>query len=106
MTPTLFPPVLKQAVRDRRLSVTERAALLLLWQSLSAAEYRPLKAESLAADLGVKRQSAARALSHLVAYGYLLMHVTGPRDPRQYLLVNHNPLPPAPPARRFCSTAG
>ena len=94
LTPTLYPPVVAQAVRDRRLSVTERAALLLLWQELSAGEYRPMKAEALAFQLGVKRQSAARALSHLVAAGYLLEHRTGPRDVRQFLLVNQNPTAP------------
>lgn len=100
MMPTLYPPVVAQAVRNRRLSVTERLALLLLWQELSPSEFRPMKAEALAHMLGVKRQSAARALSHLVAAGYLLEHRTGPRDVRQFLLVNHNP--PAPrsmPAR-------
>jgi hypothetical protein len=96
---TVFPVVVLQGVRDRRLSPVDRNALLVLWQLLSPTEYRPLKAEALGAELGIKRQSAARALSNLVRFGYLLQHQRGVRAVREFLLVNHNPLPLAAPPR-------
>ncbi len=95
MTPTLYPPVVSQGARDRRLSLLDRASLLVLWQELSPAVYQPMKAEALGLLMGVRRQSAARVLRRLIETGYLLEHRRGPRDPREFLLVNHNPLPPA-----------
>lgn len=90
-SPTLWAPALGQGVRDRRLSHQDRAALLVLWHELSPLEYRPLKSETLALLLGVKRQSAGRSLHRLMACGYLLMHQPDPRAPRCFLLVNHVP---------------
>lgn len=89
--PTLWAPALAQGARDRRLSHQDRAALIVLWQELSPLEYRPLKSETLALFLGVKRQSAGRTLHRLVTLGYLLMHQPDPRAPRRFLLVNHVP---------------
>lgn len=42
----------------------------MLWHELSPAEYRPMKSEALASLLGIRRESAARALRHQLArYG-------------------------------------
>lgn len=89
--PTLFPPALAQSRADRRLQHMDRFALLSLWQDLSPAEYRPMKAESLALTLGIKRQNAARILRRLVACGYVVSYQPTPRDQRLYLLVGYVP---------------
>ncbi|MCU0634042.1 MAG: hypothetical protein MUE41_04130 [Gemmatimonadaceae bacterium] len=73
---------------DRTLTVSERLAIVVLWQCLSPLEYRPMKPEALAFMLTIKRQSASRILRRLVELGYLLMIHPDPRAPRQYLLVN------------------
>lgn len=93
--PTFWAPALAQSTDDRRLSKQDRAALLKLWQILSPREYRPLKSETLALLLGVKRFSAGRTLKRLVATGYLLMHHPDPRDARLFLLVNVVHIPKA-----------
>lgn len=85
---TLWAPAIAQAARDRRLTMAERTAVLVLWQELSPAEYRPMKSEALAALLAIQRESAARILRRLIALGYLLMEQPDPRAPRLFLLVN------------------
>lgn len=96
---TLYPPVVKQAVRDRRLAPLDKLAAMALWQELSPLRFLPMKAETLGAIVGAKRQSAARSLSALVRAGYLLERRAGPRAVREFMLVNHNPLPQSPPPR-------
>lgn len=95
IAPTLGLPVVAQAARDRRLSLHERLAVLVLWQELSTAEYRPMKGEALAHLLGIRRQSAIRILNRLVDFGYL--HATRPQTagPRFFLLVNVVTMPAA-----------
>mgnify|MGYP000069435950 CR=1 FL=1 len=93
-SPTWWAPALSQAARDRRLSGDTKAAIVLLWQDgeLSTVEWRPYKAERLALQIGVERESAARILRRLVEFGYLLVVQPDPRAPRQFLLVNHVPV--------------
>lgn len=88
ITPTLWAPALAQSTADRRLSERDKNALLKLWQMLSPREYLPMKSETLAHVLGIKRQSAGRTLNRLVDTGYLLMYQPDPRGPRLFLLVN------------------
>lgn len=90
--PTIYPPAMRQAMADRRLTLLDRHALLVLWHELSPAEYRPMKSEALASLLGVRRESAARALRRLLSTGYLTVTQPDPRAPRLFLLVNVVPI--------------
>lgn len=88
---TLFPPALRQGWQDRRLTTHERYALGVLWQHLSAQDWRPMKSEAFARLIDVRRENAARILRRLVETGYLVMTQPHPREPRLFLLVNHVP---------------
>lgn len=90
----LAPPALWLGMRDRRLSKQDKFALIVCWQVLRADEYRPLKAETLAHLIHVKRQSAARTLVRLVDAGYLTCFRETPRSQRLFLVVNVPPQQP------------
>lgn len=85
----MMPYGIRQAAEDDRLSAHEKVAMWHFWLGLlDAAEYRPMKAESLAHVLKVKRQSASRILKRLVECGYLLVYDPPDKsEPRQYLIV-------------------
>lgn len=85
---TLWAPALARGVRDPALTLTERAALLILWQELSTLEFRPMKSEAFGHLVGMRRENAARVLRRLVATGYLVMTQPAPREPRLFLLRN------------------
>ena len=81
----MMPRSVDQAMRDRDLSPTTRVAMWGLMCRLNFVTYVPVKAESLALDLGCTPQAATRSLRVLVDRGYL-DELPELRRPRHYRL--------------------
>jgi hypothetical protein len=84
-TVLMMPRSVEQAMRDHDLSPIARVAMYGLMCRLSFVTYTPVKAESLARDLGCTPQCTARALRVLVDRGYL-DELPERRRPRYYRL--------------------
>lgn len=89
MTANFPAPVLHAVATDRRLSHVEARAVFVLWATLSAVEYRPLKMASLGALLQMRREHAARVMRRLIACGYVdCIEPPDRSQPREFLMVN------------------
>jgi hypothetical protein len=66
-----LPMVIVQALDDRRLARVSRGVMWKLRLRLDFLEFRPLKMELVAFDVGIKPQQAGRAMRELVQAGYL-----------------------------------
>lgn len=84
-TVLMMPRSVDQAMRDPDLSPTTRVLMYRLMYRLTFVTYTPVKAESLALDLGCTPQAATRSLRVLVDRGYL-DELPELRRPRHYRL--------------------
>lgn len=81
----VIPTVVAQALEDRELPPVARLAMWYLSRRLDFLEFRDVKTESLATEMGIKATTAGQALHLLVARGYL--DESGRRKPRAFRLM-------------------
>lgn len=83
----VIPPILIEAVRDRKLERAGFTVLCYLHTQLEYGEYRTVKHWAVADAIGVKRSTVSKALHQLVAMGYLRAGVKTERNIGSYMLL-------------------
>lgn len=84
----VFPPVLMQMVRDRRVTPTDLRVWVVASQRLDFEEFRPLKILPLAYEMHLDRSHVARSIRNLSQLGYLdrrRAQMMAARDARCYV---------------------
>lgn len=67
----VFPPILHQMVRDRRVTPTDMRVFVVASQLLDFEEFRPLKILQIAHEMHTDVSWVARSMRHLVRLGYI-----------------------------------
>lgn len=83
----MIPPILIEAVRDRKLKGAPFTVLCYLHTELEYGEFRTVKHWAVAGAIGVKRQTVSQALQQLVASGYLRAGIKTERNIGSYMLL-------------------
>lgn len=84
----MIPPILIEAVRDRRLKGAPFTLLCFLHTILEYGEYRRLKHLSVAEAIGVPRRTVSQSMHILVDEGYLRSGDKQERNVGTYMLLN------------------
>lgn len=82
MTGGSVPRVVDQALRDVRLPPAARLMMWHLADRLDLVQFRDVKAESLASEMRIKRETVGQMLTVLVVRGYL--DESGKKKPRAF----------------------
>jgi hypothetical protein len=84
----VIPPILIEAVRDRKLKGVPVTLLCYLHSTLELGEYRMVKHWAVAGEIGTTRQRVSQALHLLVAEGYLRAGTKTERNVGSYMLLS------------------
>lgn len=83
----MIPPLLVEALKDRRLRGAPFTVLCYLHAVLELGEYRTVKHWAIAQEVGITRQRASQAMHTLVELGYLRAGVKTQRNVCSYMLL-------------------
>lgn len=83
----MIPPILVEAVRDRKLKGAPFTVLCYLHTQLEYGEFRTVKHWAVADAIGIKRQNVSLALHLLVEAGYLRAGPKTERNVGSYMLL-------------------